>query len=154
MFLWLSWSAHQAPPISIWSGIPTISFPALPNRAFIDPENLYILTDHLKCAAFELPFEEGENFGGDPTDLLSYLEEQGVLRLSSGRWFWSDRSYPSEGVSMRGGVERNVVIVDTTKGRNAVIGEMDDHSAREMLHDEAIYLHRGEQYQVKKTGSG
>ncbi len=121
-----------------------------PESAFVDPSNLYILSDHLKCAAFELPFEDGEDFGGDPTDLLSYLEEQGVLRHTSGRWFWSDRSYPSERVSMRGGGEENVVIVDQTKGRNLVIGEMDTHSAREMLHDEAIYLHRGEQYQVKK----
>jgi len=121
-----------------------------PESAFIDPSNLYILSDHLKCAAFELPFEDGEDFGGDPGDLLAYLEEEGVLRHTAGRWFWSDRSYPSERVSMRGGGEENVVIVDRTKGRNIVIGEMDSHSAREMLHDEAIYLHRGEQYQVKK----
>jgi len=121
-----------------------------PESAFIDPSNLYILSDHLKCAAFELPFEDGEDFGGDPADLLAYLEEEGVLRHTSGRWFWSDRSYPSERVSMRGGGEENVVIVDQTRGRNIVIGEMDSHSAREMLHDEAIYLHRGEQYQVKK----
>ncbi len=121
-----------------------------PESAFVDPSNLYILSDHLKCAAFELPFEEGEDFGGDPTDLLGYLEEQGVLRHTSERWFWSDRSYPSERISLRGGGEGNVVIVDQTRGRNIVIGEMDSHSAREMLHDEAIYLHRGEQYQVKK----
>ncbi|MDF1566976.1 MAG: DEAD/DEAH box helicase [Spirochaetaceae bacterium] len=121
-----------------------------PESAFIDPENLYILADHLKCAAFELPFEKGEQFGGDPTDMLAYLEEEGVLRHTSGRWFWSDRSYPSERVSMRGGDEENVVIIDQTKGRNIVIGEMDAHSAREMLHDEAIYLHRGDQFQVKR----
>jgi len=120
-----------------------------PESAFVDPSNLYITSDHLKCAAFELPFEQGEAFGSDPSDLLAYLEEQGVLRHSSGRWFWSDRSYPSEAVSLRGGDGQNVVIIDQTKGRNLVIGEMDAHSAREMLHNEAIYLHRGEQYQVK-----
>ena len=121
-----------------------------PESAFIDPENLYILADHLKCAAFELPFEQGEDFGGDPTDLLAYLEEQGVLRHTGGRWHWSDRSYPSERISLRGGGEENVVIIDQTAGRNSVIGEMDSHSAREMLHDEAIYLHRGDQFVVKK----
>jgi len=121
-----------------------------PESAFIDPSNLYILSDHLKCAAFELPFEDGEDFGGDPEDMLSYLEEEGVLRHTAGRWYWSDRSYPSERVSMRGGGEENVVIVDQSRGRNIVIGEMDSHSAREMLHDEAVYLHRGEQYLVKK----
>ncbi|MCG8453140.1 MAG: DEAD/DEAH box helicase [Spirochaetales bacterium] len=121
-----------------------------PESAYLDPQNLYILADHLKCAAFELPFEEGEDFGGDPQDLLAYLEEQGVLRQSGGRWYWADRSYPSERVSLRRGGDDNVVIVDETGGRNIVIGEMDAHSAREMLHDEAIYLHRGEQFQVKR----
>jgi len=118
--------------------------------AFIDPSNLYILGDHLKCASFEIPFGEGENFGDNTRDLLEYLEEQGVLRYTSERWFWSDRSYPSENISMRGGAEGNVVIIDETRGANIVIGEMDSYSAREMLHDEAIYLHRGEQYQVKR----
>lgn len=118
--------------------------------AFIDPSNLYILGDHLKCASFEIPFEEGEDFGADTGAMLAYLEEQGVLRHTSGRWFWSDRSYPSEQISMRGGAEGNVVIIDETGGANLVIGEMDTYSAREMLHNEAIYLHRGEQYQVRK----
>ncbi len=122
-----------------------------PESAYIDPDNLYILADHIKCAAFELPFEDEEEFGGgDTADMLTYLEEQGVLRHTSGRWFWSDRSYPSERVSLRGSAEENVVIVDTTRNRNIVIGEMDAHSARELLHDEAIYLHRGEQYMVKQ----
>ena len=118
--------------------------------AYIDPENLYILADHIKCAAFELPFEDDETFGGcDIRDMLEYLEGEGVLRRTEGRWFWADRSYPSERVSMRGGGEENVVIVDENRGRSRVIGEMDAHSAREMLHDEAVYLHRGEQYVVR-----
>jgi len=129
---------------------PDYFFSRSVESAFIDPSNLYILGDHLKCASFEIPFEESENFGGDTRDLLAYLEEQGVLRHTSGRWFWSDRSYPSEHISMRGGADENVAIIDETKGANLVIGEMDSYSAREMLHNEAIYLHRGEQYQVNR----
>ncbi len=120
-----------------------------PESAYIDPDNIYILADHMKCAAFELPFEDGEEFGSNTEDMLHFLEEQGVLRHTAGRWFWADRSYPSERISLRGGTEENVVIIDTTAGRNTVIGEMDAHSARELLHDEAIYLHRGEQFMVK-----
>ncbi|OQX29966.1 MAG: ATP-dependent helicase [Spirochaeta sp. LUC14_002_19_P3] len=121
-----------------------------PESAYINPDNLYILADHLKCAAFELPFEDSEHFGADSGEMLAFLEEQGVVRHTAERWFWSDRSYPSEGVSMRGRSSENVVIVDTSAGANTVIGEMDAHSARELLHDEAIYLHRGEQYMVKR----
>ena len=35
---------------------PSYFFDASPERALIDPDNLHILVDHIKCAAFELPF--------------------------------------------------------------------------------------------------
>ena len=34
-----------------------------PENALLDPDNSLILLDHLRCAAFELPFKESENFG-------------------------------------------------------------------------------------------
>jgi DEAD/DEAH box helicase domain-containing protein len=43
----------------------------------------------------------------------------------------------------------NVVIVDVTGGRNAVIGEMDRPSAKELIFKNAVYLHRGRQYLVE-----
>src|SRR5207244_10355391 len=42
---------------------PSYFFDASPERALIDPDNLHILVDHIKCAAFELPFTTGEAFG-------------------------------------------------------------------------------------------
>ncbi|MDC7235948.1 MAG: DEAD/DEAH box helicase [Spirochaetales bacterium] len=129
---------------------PEYFFGSNPESGFIDPDNLFILLDHLKCAAFEIPFREGEGFPGDISALLAYLEENGVLRHTGDSWYWADRSYPSEQISLRTGAAENVVIIDTTKGRHNVIGEMDSHSARELIFDEAIYLHRGEQYIVKK----
>ncbi len=129
---------------------PEYFFGSNPESGFIDPDNLFILMDHLKCAAFEIPFRKGEGFPGDVDGLLAYLEENGVLRFTGDCWYWADRSYPSEQISLRTGAAENVVIIDTTKGRHNVIGEMDSHSARELIFDEAIYLHRGEQYIVKK----
>lgn len=129
---------------------PDYFFGSSPESGFIDPDNLYILIDHIKCAAFELPFRQGEPFGGDVTELLDYLEENGVLRHSGDSWFWSDRSYPSERISLRGGAEENVVIINTTKGKSEVIGEMDSLSARELIFGEAIYIHKGDQYKVLK----
>jgi len=129
---------------------PAYFFGANPESGFIDPDNLFILLDHLKCAAFEIPFRKGEGFPEDVSSLLSYLEENGVLRFTGNSWYWADRSYPSEQISLRSGAGENVVIIDTTKGKHNVIGEMDSHSARELIFDEAIYLHRGEQFIVKK----
>lgn len=116
---------------------------------FIDPDNPYILTAHLKCALFELPMKKGEEFGGNVDEILDYLAEEGVLRFTEGTYYWSDRSYPAEEVSLRSTTNQNVVIVDVTGAQNQVIGQMDLSSAKEMLFDGAIYLHRGEQYKVE-----
>jgi len=116
---------------------------------FIDPDNPYIVTDHLRCAVFELPFPEGEAFGSDAEAALEGLEEEGTVRRTRGVWYWADRSYPAEGVSLRSATSENVVIVDVTGGRNQVIGEMDRPSAKEMLFPNAVYIHRGVQYLVR-----
>ncbi|MDR2767523.1 MAG: DEAD/DEAH box helicase [Treponema sp.] len=117
----------------------------------IDPDNPYILTDHVKCACFELPFRDGEGDPFDPgaAEVLEYLEEDGVVRHAAGRWHWSDRSFPAEGISLRSATADNVVIIDITAGRNTVIGEMDRPSARELVFKNAVYIHRGNQYLVE-----
>jgi len=132
---------------------PDYFFARPKEEAQLDADNSCVLTDHIKCAAFELPFTDGPGgFAGFPpeetADILSFLEEDGILRHTGGRWHWSDRSFPSEAVSLRSATADNVVIVDMTKGRNAVIGEMDRPSARELLFPNAIYIHLGRQYVV------
>jgi DEAD/DEAH box helicase domain-containing protein len=127
---------------------PEYLFESNPESAFVDPDNIYILTDHVKCAVFELPFQQGEKFGGDIQEVLDYLEEGGVVRRTRGRYFWSDRGYPAEEISLRSSSPENVVIINTSKGKHEVIGEMDWRGAMEMLYDQAIYIHRGDQYVV------
>ncbi len=130
---------------------PEYFFSRPQETAHIDPDNPYVLADHLKCAAFELPFTDTERalFPPDETsDILSWLEEDGIVRHVQGRWHWSDRSFPSESISLRSATADNVVIVDTTKGRNDIIGEMDRPSAKELLFPNAIYIHLGKQFVV------
>jgi DEAD/DEAH box helicase domain-containing protein len=125
----------------------------------IDPDNPYILTDHVKCACFELPFtseelkmkseKKEESFGENALDALAFLEEAGIVRHAGGRWHWADRSFPAEGISLRSATTDNVVIIDVTNGRNDVIGEMDRPSAKEMIFINAVYIHRGRQYMVE-----
>ena len=119
-----------------------------PESGFVDADNPYILCDHLKCAVFELPFRECDPFPESSIEALDYLEESGVVRNTSGSYYWTDRSYPAEGVSLRSAASDNVVIVDSTAGRHDVLGEMDRPSAKEMIFDNAIYIHRGRQYVV------
>jgi DEAD/DEAH box helicase domain-containing protein len=129
---------------------PEYFFAGSPESGWVDADNIYILSDQLKCAVFELPFEESETLAENYREVLDYLEEHGVIRFTEGKWFWSDRSYPAEKVSLRSSAPGNIVIVDTTQGRQTVIGEMDKPSAKLLLYDEAIYIHQGNQYIVKQ----
>jgi DEAD/DEAH box helicase domain-containing protein len=129
---------------------PEYFFSRSPESGHIDPSNPYIQNDQLKCAVFELPFRDGEGFGEGTPELLQYLSEQGVVRHAGEKWYWADRSYPAENVSLRTSTAENVVIVDATKGRNEVIGEMDFFSAKQLIFDNAIYIHHGDQFVVSK----
>lgn len=118
----------------------------------VNPDNLYILISHIKCAAFELPFEKGERYGGeDIEEILNYLEEQGILRRVGDTWHWMSEEFPASDVSLRSATNENFVIVDTTRpGVPRVMGEMDRYSVPMLLHEKAIYMHQGDQYQVEK----
>ncbi|MEQ8819776.1 MAG: DEAD/DEAH box helicase [Sumerlaeia bacterium] len=129
---------------------PGFFFGRSPEQAIINPDNLAILASHIKCAAFELPFEEGENFGtANPSPILQYLEDERVLRHSGGRWHYSEDSYPADMVGLREGVAQNFVILDTGND-NAVIGEVDYNAAPYLLHDHATYIHNARTYYVEK----
>ncbi len=118
-------------------------------QAFINPSNAHVRLEHIKCAAFELPFDELDQFFPDAEAYLNLLCEEGVLRKTQERWYWANQSYPAENISLRSASAENVVIIDTTHGKGEVIGEMDRPSAKEMLFPQAVYLHRGRQFLVQ-----
>ncbi len=129
---------------------PEYFFESPAEMGVIDPNNFVILTSHLKCAAFELPFHKDEVMGVDTTaEVLEYLQSRGVLRFSADRWHWSSEIYPASEVSLRSASPDNFVILNTTDS-NRVIGEVDFFSAPMLLHPEAIYIHLGNQYQVQE----
>ncbi|TCP31537.1 DEAD/DEAH box helicase domain-containing protein [Scopulibacillus darangshiensis] len=131
---------------------PDYFFDRNPEEARINPDNLIILVDHIKCAAYELPFNEEETFDGvEIQDICQFLNDQDVLHFQAGKWFWMNDAFPATNISLRSASQENVVIIDqTVQGNVKVIGEMDRFSAMTMLHEEAIYLHQGEQYQVEE----
>jgi DEAD/DEAH box helicase domain-containing protein len=118
--------------------------------ALVNPDNLLVLASHVKCAAFELPFADGEAFGAAPLEpMLRHLADERILYRSADRWYWMAEAFPAHEISLRTAATENVVIVDQTEAsQTRVIGEMDRPSAATMLHDEAIYLHAGRQYEV------
>lgn len=122
-----------------------------PEHVRIHPDNLLILMDHLKCASFELPFSFTEQYGEfEVQELLALLEEQGVLVRTQLKWHWMTDQFPAKDISLRSASQENVVIIDQSeKTKTKVIGEMDTFSALTLLHEEAIYLHQGKQFQVE-----
>jgi DEAD/DEAH box helicase domain-containing protein len=121
-----------------------------PEAGRINPDNLSILVDHIKCAAFELPFVKDELFGGsDSLEILGYLQEQGVLYFKDEHWYWTEEGYPADAVSITRVSSDNFVVVDKTQGER-VIAEVDFSSALETLHPKAIYILEGEQYVVEE----
>ncbi|TMF20621.1 MAG: DUF1998 domain-containing protein, partial [Chloroflexi bacterium] len=122
-----------------------------PEEGLIDPDNLLLLAAHLQAGLFELPFMDDEKLGhADVTELLKVFEEDGSATRSAGRWFWSRQAFPAEEVHLRRILADNVVIIDTSKPRPQVIGEMDQFTAPVLLHEEAVYLHEGAQYHVDR----
>jgi len=128
---------------------PDYFFGNTPEHAFIQPDNLEILINHLKCAAFELPIGPQETFGEvNVPDLCSRLAEAGYFHRAGENYHWTHEAYPADTVSLRSVTSDNFVIIDIT-GAPQVIGEVDFPSALTTVHEKAIYLHGGQQYHVE-----
>jgi DEAD/DEAH box helicase domain-containing protein len=141
---------------------PDYFFGSSPEHAYIQPDNLEILVNHLKCAAFELPISPEDRFGSvDVQELCERLAQAGFLHRSGGNWHWTQEAYPADTVSLRSVTSDNFVIIQSwaeddgntvgaKKGAAEVIGEVDFSSALTTLHPKAIYLHQGQQYHVER----
>jgi DEAD/DEAH box helicase domain-containing protein len=129
---------------------PSYFFDGTPEHALINPDNLHILLDHVKCAAFELPFRDDEQFGTvNVHEVLSILAEEGFVHHADQQWNWTSESYPADAVSLRSVSSDNFVVVDLTNGER-VIGETDFTSGPSTLHEKAIYIVEGQLFQVER----
>jgi DEAD/DEAH box helicase domain-containing protein len=129
---------------------PEYFFGASPEHALVNPDNLHILLDHVKCAAFELPFTADEEYGTvSVQDVLTVLAEDGFVHMVDGQWQWTQESYPADAVSLRSVTSDNFVVVDVTDGER-VIGETDFTSGPPTLHEKAIYIVEGQLFQVER----
>ncbi|PSL51353.1 DEAD/DEAH box helicase domain-containing protein [Salsuginibacillus halophilus] len=145
------WVADASPIDQYMAQNPNYFLNATPEEARIQPDNLVILVDHIKCSAYELPFKQHETFGGtDVEDVLAFLNDEGVLHERAGKWYWMSDGFPAHNISLRSASQENIIIIDQARAsEHAVIGEMDRFSAMTLLHEEAIYLHQGQQHQVE-----
>jgi DEAD/DEAH box helicase domain-containing protein len=129
---------------------PDYFFGGSPEHGLINPDNLSILVDHIKCASFELPFQDGKKFGKENlAEILSFLQEKNVLHHSDGRWHWTTDAYPADNVSLRSVSSDNFIVYDDSR-EPRIVAEVDFVSANSTLHEKAIYILEGKQYIVEK----
>jgi len=130
---------------------PEYFFDQPPEAGLVNPDNLYVLTSHVRCAAFELPIDDGERFGPNTLpEILDYLQTQQIVHHDDRRWHYVADAYPAQDVSLRSASTENVVIIDQTDPTPRVIGEVDLASAPGLVHEDAIYMHLGQQYHVDR----
>lgn len=124
----------------------------------LDPDNLVILSEQLKCAAFELPFRADERgqlageaeFGklAEAPGILDYLaEESGFLHKQGNTWYWMSDAYPAQDVTLGGDDPDNVLVLDINTKR--AIGEIDRASSITTVHQGAIYQVQGETWKIE-----
>ncbi|MBE0415082.1 MAG: DEAD/DEAH box helicase [Dehalococcoidia bacterium] len=117
-----------------------------------NPQNPYILKHHLLCAAWEHPLDDEDEgvFGESFKGARGELEEQGLLRDHSGRWYLSPRiSYPADEVNIRSISRERYTVVDASQGYR----EMETVEAAVaffQIHRGAIYLHQGEAHLISE----
>ena len=130
---------------------PDFFLGASPEHARVDPDQLLVLLDHVRCAAFELPFHSAERFGDKVSlgDLLRYLAEQGVLHREGEHWHWVTDAYPANAVSLRSVAEGNFVVIDREHDARRIIAEVDFDSVPDTLYEGAIYMLQAAPYQVE-----
>lgn len=131
---------------------PRYLFGGSPEYALTNPDNGRILANHLACAAFELPFREGECFGtfGPVDTALQTLVEKGDLHHTRTQYHWLGDGTPSSHFSLRTSSEEVVVIHDIGGNPPIVIGEMDLASVPSLLHEGAIYMHLARTFLVER----
>jgi DEAD/DEAH box helicase domain-containing protein len=131
---------------------PRYLFGRSPEHALCNPDNLRIMTRHLACAAFELPFREGEAFGdfAEAASLLQTLAEAGLAYQTNGQYHWLGDGLPAHEFSLRTSGDDTVVIQDVSGMTPLVIGQIDLESVPLLAYEGAIYMHLARSYRVEQ----
>jgi DEAD/DEAH box helicase domain-containing protein len=150
---------------------PEYFFAQTPEHAVVDPDNPYVIAKHLPAAAFELPLQHeatGETsdldrFGSLAAPIAAALADQRQLVDVKGHYYFAEGQNPAVGVSLRHMSDNTFSIVLTngassigsrgpakSQDTSAVIANVDATSAPELVYPEAVYLHDGETYLVRK----
>jgi DEAD/DEAH box helicase domain-containing protein len=123
---------------------------AEPESVSIKPNNEMILKYHLLCAAWERPLNDKDSlFFPDGADsAIAALVKEGELRPRSTGIYPAALDSPAAAVSLRSiGAQYQVIHEGTT------IATIEEWRALEAAYEGAIYLHRGDPYEVTRMNT-
>jgi DEAD/DEAH box helicase domain-containing protein len=131
---------------------PRFLFGRSPEHALLNPDNPRILARHLLCAAFELPFKDGEPFGsfGPVDDLLELLAREGKVHHTRQQYHWLGEGTPAADISLRTSGSDTVVIQEIGENGPAVVGQLDLESVPFLAYEGAVYMHQARTYLVER----
>ncbi len=112
----------------------------------IQPSNRSILSAQLLCAAHERPISPSElsEFVDGALDVAEEMDRAGELTFSGGHFYYPAYDPPALKVNIRGAGRDSV----TLRVGQEEIGSMEYERALSQAHTGAIYLHRGEPFEV------
>ncbi len=120
-------------------------------HVLVNPDNPYILKDHLLCAAWERPLDaiDEEIFGGDFIQERDVLAQEGQLRERRGKWYLAPSiSYPAQSINIRSSSGEDYAVVDVSTG--SLMETVESSVAFFQVHPGAVYLHQGDSYLITR----
>lgn len=118
-------------------------------NAVIDKNNLLIELAHIRAAAAEIPLTLDDiSIFPDLGETIPVLMRAKELSSQGGKFAWCGNSFPAGDFSLRNIDKTRYKLIN--KENNKEITEMDEMQAFREIHNGAIYMHAGVQYQVVK----
>ena len=127
---------------------PEYIFEMSVEQAVIEPDNPFVVTQHLRCATHEMALSEEEvnDYGPYAETVLKVLDDNLKVKKINDHWYYSASETPQHEVSLRGYADANVIIEDVDTGK--ILGEVNKFDSEPILHPGAIYMHLGDTYRV------
>ena len=117
-------------------------------QVVVDPCNPLIAAQHLICAGAEVPLTEADRsiYAPKVFSLIDQLcQSGGLVQDATGQAWYSLRRNPQRDVSLRS-IGASYVILEESTAK--AIGTVDGVRAFTECHEGALYLHRGQQFEV------
>ncbi|MCJ7438674.1 MAG: DUF1998 domain-containing protein, partial [Acidimicrobiia bacterium] len=116
--------------------------------AIANPDNPFVLTAQVGCAAHELPIEPADErwFGPGLDEAVRELVLTDLLKPRDGRMYWAGRQPPAPAVGLRTGSGTEYELVDRS---GETVGTVDGGRVFQVAHPGAVYVHQGRQYRVE-----